>query len=310
MLGRVPKSFLGGEMLLDEDASLSVLANFGLTRNLSAEAAAIGILEIAINSMCGAIRRVSALRGLEARDLTLVAMGGAGPIFATEVAQLMGITSVIIPPDPSLAAAWGVYVADITRDFSMSFEHLIDEVITAELESGFAELTKKGKVWMRSELLEDKDCIVVRKLDLKYEGMTHGTTVDLGLDISPQKGLEEAVDLFHQRHAELSGHFWKEHEKVELINLRLVISARQSHPLPFPPKPIQQINVIDPLSKRIFFHGDFGSIASKVYQRKNLSSSSFIVGPALIEQESATTVLPPNWNARVDRSGNLIIRSC
>ena len=309
ILGRIPKGLLGGEMILDEDASLSALTNFGLTRGLSAEAAAIGMLEIAINSMCGAIRRVSVLRGREAASLTLVAMGGAGPIFAAEVAELIGITTVVVPPDPSLAAAWGVYVADITRDFSLAFEYLADTVSAEELESGFMELEKKSSIWIETELLTSGDCKVVRKLDLKYEGMTHGTTVDFKLGSNIKNSLEEAVELFHQRHAELTGHLWKEHERVEIINLRLAINAAQPHPLPLPQKPAKQIDAINSSLKRIFFHGGFGSIESQVYQRKNLPSSFVIVGPALIEQESATIVLPPNWNASTDESGNLIIRS-
>ena len=309
ILGRIPKGLLGGEMILDEDASLSVLTNFGLTRGLSPEAAAIGMLEIAINSMCGAIRRVSVLRGREAASLTLVAMGGAGPIFAAEVAELIGITTVVVPPDPSLAAAWGVYVADITRDFSLAFEYLADTVCSEELESGFMELEKKSSIWIETELLKFSDCKVVRKLDLKYEGMTHGTTVDFKLGSNIKNSLEEAVELFHHRHAELTGHLWKEHERVEIINLRLAISAAQSNSLPLPQKPAKQINANNSALKRIFFHGGFGSIESQVYQRKNLPSSFFIVGPALIEQESATIVLPPNWNASTDESGNLILRS-
>jgi len=309
ILGRIPRGLLGGEMILDEDASLSALTNFGLTRGLSAEAAAIGMLEIAINSMCGAIRRVSVLRGREAASLTLVAMGGAGPIFAAEVAELIGITTVVVPPDPSLAAAWGVYVADITRDFSLAFEYLADTVSPEELESGFMELEKKSSIWIETELLKSSDCKVVRKLDLKYEGMTHGTTVDFKLGSNIKNSLEEAVEFFHQRHAELTGHLWKEHERVEIINLRLAINAAQPHPVPLPQKPAKKINAITSPLKRIFFHGGFGSIESQVYQRKNLPSSFFIVGPALIEQESATIVLPPNWNASTDESGNLIIRS-
>ena len=309
ILGRIPRSLLGGEMILDEDASLSALTNFGLTRGLSAEAAAIGMLEIAINSMCGAIRRISVLRGREAASLTLVAMGGAGPIFAAEVAELIGITTVVVPPDPSLAAAWGVYVADITRDFSLAFDYLADTVSPEELESGFMELEKKSSIWIETELLKSSDCKVVRKLDLKYEGMTHGTTVDFKLGSNIKNSLGEAVELFHQRHAELTGHLWKEHERVEIINLRLAINAAQPHPVPPPQKPAKQINAITSPLKRIFFHGGFGSIESQVYQRKNLPSSFFIVGPALIEQESATIVLPPNWNASTDESGNLIIRS-
>jgi N-methylhydantoinase A len=171
------------------------------------------------------------------------------------------------------------------------------------------ELEKKSSIWIETELLKSSDCKVVRKLDLKYEGMTHGTTVDFKLGSNIKNSLGEAVELFHQRHAELTGHLWKEHERVEIINLRLAINAAQPHPVPPPQKPAKQINAITSPLKRIFFHGGFGSIESQVYQRKNLPSSFFIVGPALIEQESATIVLPPNWNASTDESGNLIIRS-
>jgi N-methylhydantoinase A len=309
VLGRIPKSLLGGKMALDENASLSALADFGSTRSLSAEAAARGILEIAINSMCGAIRRVSVLRGREPANLTLVAMGGAGPMFAAEVADLIGITRVIIPPDPSLAAALGVYVADVTRDFSSALGSLADTVSNTELELGFGELTKKAKAWIESEGLEGKSCTVVGKLDLRYEGMVHETTVECLLGGDLENNLGRAVELFHQRHAELTGRDWKDYEKIEIVNLRLVVNAGQSRSSPFSSTVLQQGNATAPSSKRIFFHGGTASLESQTHQRKDLKPSSIIVGPALIEQESATTVIPPKWNARIDEIGNLIMRS-
>lgn len=118
VLGSIPSSLLGGKLSLDKQAAFDALEKLGKKRNLDAMQAAKDVLRLASHNMCGAIRRVSVLKGYDPSDYVLCGMGGAGPMHAAEVAELLEMSSVFIPLDPGITAAWGVYVADIEQDFS------------------------------------------------------------------------------------------------------------------------------------------------------------------------------------------------
>jgi N-methylhydantoinase A len=105
VLGRLPPHLLGGQIILDAAAALTAMADLGRGRALDAYAAAGGVLRIATHEMCGAVRRIAAERGVDPRTHPLIALGGAGPLHAAELAELLGMCSVLIPPQPGLAAA-------------------------------------------------------------------------------------------------------------------------------------------------------------------------------------------------------------
>src|ERR1700675_1393297 len=118
VLGRIPAALLGGELPLDVAvAREAIAARIGRPLGLGVEEAAAGILEIIDNAMARAIRTVSVGRGHDPRRFALIAFGGAGPLHACRLAELLGMPTLIIPPRPGVLSTWGLLDTDIRATF-------------------------------------------------------------------------------------------------------------------------------------------------------------------------------------------------
>ena len=95
---------------------------------LSVDEAAAAVIRLANTHMAGAIRMVSLSRGLDPRDFTLFAFGGAGPLHAVALAQELGLPEVLIPARPGLTNALGCLVADLRQDFVNTLNVPLDGV--------------------------------------------------------------------------------------------------------------------------------------------------------------------------------------
>ncbi len=117
VLGRLPAALVGGEIELDVPSARRAFDALGREFKLEPEEAAAGALEIAAANQVSGIRQVTTVRGREPGDYAMVAFGGAGGLFATEVADFLAIGNIILPPDPGNLCAFGLQVCDITRDY-------------------------------------------------------------------------------------------------------------------------------------------------------------------------------------------------
>ncbi|MFT4561882.1 MAG: N-methylhydantoinase A [Gammaproteobacteria bacterium] len=306
VLGRIPAALLGGTIALDVGRATAALKKLGGSRGFDAFRTARGILEIASHNMCGAIRRVSVLRGHDPANYTLLAMGGAGPLHAAEIAELLGMQSVLVPPQPGLAAAWGLLVADITNDFvrPLGVEHT--QLDMDSLQDAYAELHKSAKRWGESEALETKESRFILKLDLRYAGMTHETSVECASNGELAARIGAGVEAFHHYFEELTGRSWREKEAVELVNLRISAIVERAKPSLSRPA-LRHAEPTAYSSRAVGFLGYTDLIPTPIYRRDELSFASGLTGPAVIEQYESTTILPPGWHCRLDEFGNLIL---
>ncbi|MEC8857497.1 MAG: hydantoinase/oxoprolinase family protein, partial [Chloroflexota bacterium] len=119
VLGRINTQIAGGSLTLHADDSAKVIKETIATPlDMDLHAAASGILSIANNTMVGAIRNVSVERGHDPQEFALVAYGGAGPMHAIDVANLLGINRVVAPLYPGIASAYGLLVAELKNDYA------------------------------------------------------------------------------------------------------------------------------------------------------------------------------------------------
>ncbi len=310
VLGRIPNALLGGSLPLDPELATSVLNAFGRSRGFNAIRTARGILDIASHNMCGAIRRVSVSRGHDPAKHALLAMGGAGPLHAAELAELLGVTSVVVPPQPGLAAAWGLLVADVTRDFVKPLGLVESSLDQMQLEITYNDLVTSANAWCAQEDIDREDRFFTPKLDLRYAGMTHETTVEcvMGKDMAPI--MSKTLERFHTQFEKLTGRSWRDHEGIEIVNMRL--SAGGQRPKPQVPH-LDESRALDaePRARRMVgFLGHTELIESNVFDRSMLGRHATVVGPAIIEQYESTTVIPPAWQSTVDKLGNLRLQPC
>jgi N-methylhydantoinase A len=289
ILGRLdPTSFLGGVVQLDRERAYSYMER---SRGpiASVEEFAAGILRVVETSMEKAIRVISVERGYDPRDFALVAFGGGGPVHACALAHALRIPTVIVPTLPGALSAVGILLADAVRDFSRTVMLPAD----AELEEIFLQLEQRGLEEFEAGELTP---VITRSLDLRYRGQGYELNVPGGAD---------AVADFHTLHRRRYG-FAREEQQVEIVSLRVRFTAAD---VPYEPQSTSLIpgDGSQALTGRrpVWFLGEFYD--SAVYDRGALRPGDTFSGPAIINEYSSTTILPPNDTLRVDSLHTLII---
>jgi N-methylhydantoinase A len=279
VVGHLPPRLIGGEMELDVEAARTAVATIGEAMGLSTEEAAEGILKIVNENMAGALRVISVQRGHDPREFALVAFGGAGPLHANAVAELMGSFPVIVPPSPGLLCALGDLVADFRNEFAQTLIRLTDEVTQEEIDGVLRELEGRARAWMDAEGI---DGAVEFHADMRYHGQGYEIPVPIGDDLDER---------FNELHEQLYG-FRMPDTASEIVNLRAVGTGDR----PKPELPEGELHGPDP--------GGSGPI----YERSSLQPGNRLSGPAVITEFDSTTVVLEGYEAEVDRFFNILIR--
>src|SRR6478735_4955999 len=148
VLGHLPADLIGGEMTLDVEAARAAVGKVAEAMGLSLEEAADGILRIVNENMAGALRVISVRRGHAPREFAMIAFGGAGPLHANAVAELMGSFPVIVPPSPGLLCALGDLVAGFRNEFAQTLIRLTADASDDELRETLDELEDRAREWI------------------------------------------------------------------------------------------------------------------------------------------------------------------
>jgi N-methylhydantoinase A len=272
---------------------------------LSVDDAAAAVIRLANTHMAGAIRMVSLSRGLDPRDFTLFAFGGAGPLHAVALAQELGLPEVLIPARPGLTNALGCLVADLRQDFVNTLNVALDGVDMASVHATLAAQRERGIAINAEEQSEIVETIVLRGADMQFRGQTHLIRVALPRADVTREEMQSLFETayfnrFQVRLPEI---------KAVLVNLVTSVIGRRR---PFPMASL--IDVGERASKldgaiiserRLFARGAWQT--APVFDRVKLPTGARIVGPAIVQQIDATTVIEPGSTALVDEIGNLRI---
>jgi N-methylhydantoinase A len=298
VLGRLrPRSFLGGRMALDVEAAQRAIRSLG-EGELDELAAAV--IAVANANMERAIRVISVERGYDPRDFTLLAFGGAGPLHCCELADALGIPRVIVPPHPGVLSAFGMVVADSSRDYvEPLLRGLTTEADSAAVEAAFARMARRGveEFLAEGELAPPQ---LERSLDMRYAGQSYEVSVD-----ATGTHANAWSSVFHRAHEARYGHGHPD-RAVEVVNarLRLRIAGSAINPVPTSPS-----DAIDSKPKqREFAPVWFGARRrTAIYHRDDLTTASRFGGPAIVVQMDSTIAVPPGWRATVAASGALVL---
>jgi N-methylhydantoinase A len=308
VLGRLnPAHFLGGEMGLDVAAAKAAFERcIGRPLGLSAEHAALAVINIAVNTMGLAVRSVSIERGVDPRDCALIAFGGAGPLHACAVAREVKIPRVIVPLLPGHFSALGMLFADIRHELVRTIYATTEEVNVQTLTSVAHEMCDQVTTMLTSELIAEKDQAIELFLDLRYRGQefTLRTPCTAG-ELRSGKDLEKVRQRFDELHAARFGHN-SCGATVEIVNLRVVGIGRRERIRPTIGSPTGEIEVT---TRRVV--SGVGSDARgrnwKIYQRGQLPVGYQVTGPAVIEEYASTLVIDAGDTAVVGPDGAIDI---
>jgi len=277
VLGRITShQFLSGEMEIDAARAESAVNRIARILKRDRIAAAQGIVRIANANMERATRVVSVERGQDPRDFPLVAFGGCGGLHACEMAEELGIRTVIVPRFAGALSALGMLLADRMRDYSASI------VDTGQIERRFAELERAARRDMPGAAIQ-------RMADCRYVGQSYELTIAWGAS-------------FHEEHQRIYGYSDpRRPTEVITVRVRATIQAAKPHR----PRFAHAIRSATPESRRVWTGGRFQSLPVLARQQVRERDTG---GPALVVDYGATTLIPPGWRFRVDRACNVIAR--
>ena len=290
---------LAGGITLDTAAARRAVGTFAEELGLSVEDAALGIIDICNNNMARSIRVVTVERGLDPRNFTLVPFGGAGPLMAAELADVLGISRIVVPLAPGVTSGLGCLYVDIAHDIS---EALICELTDAD-RSRLQEVFDRLAAAMRRRLSDDGVATERQRLeysiDLRYLGQVRALTVELETGVVSERFTEEYRELFFGEY-ERQFHSVAVDIPTEIAALRVRGIRRSERPhIPFS-GPTSSLRTIErPVLTRD------GEVTARVAERSRLHVGSRLSGPLVLTQEDSTTWVPPHWEVEVDKLGNL-----
>ena len=311
IMGRLdPEHFLGGTFHLDAQAAERGFEKFlaGPARRAgfsSAPELAAGIVAVSNATMEKALRVISVERGYDPRDFSLICYGGAGGLHAADLAGALGLPSVIIPPNPGAFSALGILLSDVVRDVSQSVLLPVPagdqsqlRALFRQIQRRFAHLHRLALSELRREEFDSERARVSRRLDVRYQGQSYE------LSIPFTTGFRQD---FHREHAKAYGYAYPE-RPLEIVNLRirLVIPTPKSRPRTMKSGPANQAREALIKTTPVWFDGKEHSTG--IYDRARLAPGARLLGPAVITEYSATTVVPPDFACKVDEHLNLVLQ--
>ncbi|MEZ5497902.1 MAG: hydantoinase/oxoprolinase family protein [Steroidobacteraceae bacterium] len=309
VLGRLDvKSFLGGDMALDAGAARTAVQALAERVGLPLREAAEGIVTILNANMANAIRARTVQKGIDPREYALVAAGGAGPLHGAEVAQMLGIPEVIVPPHPGITSAIGLLTTDLKYDMVRTSFAVSTHIDAAQLTSDLDSMEASLRAQLASEGIDPGEANYERSADARYVGQGYELRLSLPAGQIDDASMAAALADFHRLHTQEYGHHF-EQSPIELVNLRL--SAIASVPkIGAPAKPAAGSLAEARLrSAAVVFRdgGVLGEFDTTFYDRNKLPAGCRFDGPAIVLQTDSTTVVPPRCVAQVHDSGAIII---
>lgn len=310
VLGRLnPTFFLGGEIPLAPAASHdAIMRQCAQPLGLEVLPAAYGIVEIANAHMMGAMRLISVQRGYDPRHCVLVAFGGAGPLHANALARDLDIPTVLIPPSPGIASALGLLMTDIKHELVATRRQMLAQLPPEALQALFADVAAQGEALLAREGVAVEQRRLLRSVDLRYAGQSHELSLPVPSGPLTAQTVTQLHEQFHAAHARAYGYDARE-DAIELVNVRLTaLGVRPKPRLPVLPQgdrdPVQALIGQRP----VWFSESGGFTPCPVVDRTRLRWGNVVLGPAVIEELDATTLVHPGFQATVDQYGNLLVQ--
>lgn len=305
VLGRLPASLIGGEIQLDLASARAAYEDLGRQFGISAEEVAAGALEIAAVNQVFGIRQVTTSRGREPGNYAMVAFGGAGGLFASEVADFLGIRTIISPPNPGNLCAFGLHVSDVRRDYIKTMVRQQSKADVDEIVTVWEELARAGVEDIRAEGIPEDKIAVHLVADVRYFGEGHEVQVDIPVNLAGAEAVAHMWKQFHIVHDQTFGFNYEGEQDVELVNLRVQAVGMQHRPK------LKQSgdrrDVAEPFGTRKVYWRATGWVNCPLYNRTALALGQEINGPAIIEEYGSTVVVPGSWMAKPDAYENLIL---
>jgi len=300
-----PAHLLGGALEVDiERARQAIQEKIAAPLGLDVTQAALGIVNVVNNAMAGALRVVSVERGHDAREFSLVAFGGAGPVHAAALAEELEIPRVVVPPIAGGFSALGLVASDLKRDYVRTFYTVLDEADLEALNAAYQEMERAAREMLSRTSVDEPHWRIQRQGDLRYTRQAYELTVPVPAGRLDARALTAVGKAFHERHRQTYGHDNPD-EAVQLVNIRVTAAAS-----------LEALSIRaagegteSAVGQRTAHFPGHGALSCAVYRREAMPPGSRIEAPAVIEAMDATILVPPGWRARSDDKGFIVMEA-
>jgi len=314
VLGRLrPQGLLDGRMSIDVEAAEKAFDDHivGRVGDRDRDDAAMAALKILTHNMVRAIELNSVRKGFDPRDFSLVAFGGAGPLWAAEIARELSIPSVVVPGQPGVTSALGLLAADLKYEYSRTVMVDVPSANPADLQAVFAELEEQARESLAQAGVDESEMILQRHADCRYVGQAYELLVPAPSGEFDDAAIAQLEESFHDAHER--EYFWRfgSEKPVQIVHLRVYGIGLM------PDLELNQIEAggetppDDAVIERAPVAFEVGGVTERLdtafYDGSKLLAGNVVTGPAIIDHQTATTVLPPDLRAEVDQYGNVII---
>jgi N-methylhydantoinase A len=300
-----PENFLGGRLPLHAAKAEAALRRVGEPLGLDAAATASSVVEVTTSNMYAQFMPLMAKRGIDPRDFTLFAYGGAGPTHACLLATEVGIRRVVAPRAPGTLCALGSLVTDIKSDFIKTLYADTNHYRVDELDAEFRALEAAATAWLATQQVTTVEQYTVRSADMRYKGQSFDITVPLADAFAEGGDLERIREPFHRVYERVYG-FSDPEAAVEIINARVTIIGTTPKPVAeaSPHSPNGAVSAAPVTTRQVLERRQ--SVTAGVYEWDALLAGSELTGPAIIEAVDTTFYLPTGFSAVIDDWGNIV----
>jgi N-methylhydantoinase A len=286
-----PALKLGNRITVDPALAARVVEPIAAGLGMGLVPTALGIIQVANATMARALRRVTVERGIDGRDCTLLAFGGGGPMHAAGLADLYGITEVVVPPASSAFSALGCLVADVSflqqQTVRLPLRSTTADAFTAQVDA----LTREAAAPLASQS---------GAVTLEYTALMRYAAQSDAMPVAFTMPFDAAVleRDFHTRHRQLYGYATDEPPVVESV--RVLARLPSGVPSPAPAR-----GAAHPPHMRLCSFPGALNVPTAILHRDALDG--VVTGPAIVEDAWSTVIVPPGWQARPDDAGYLFL---
>src|SRR5690625_1054787 len=288
-------------MSIDAESSRNAFGELARKFNMSLEEAADSAIRLSNANIVRAIQVISTERGYDPRDSVLVPYGGAGPLHAAEVAEELGITTVVVPPNAGVLSAYGLLASDFVQYENFTQRGILNTDAADEIRNVFYGMKKRAIKKARSFGLNG-DLELSLVVEMRFVGQAFEVPVELPIDRIDSIDSEEIRTLFEDMHQKLFFFGADEGKPVEYVSFRLGVTA----PLEFIPQLIsEKEELFEKQGATFFSRGTWED--GVILSRAAMAASEVIEGPAVLEDSTSTILVPRGWKAEKDKFDNLVM---
>lgn len=304
-----PTFFLGGAMSLDRAAAERAVGALGGRLGLDPLHTAWGIHQVVNEQMAGAARMHAVEQGKDPRAYPIFAFGGAGPVHAYGVAEILRVPELIVPLGAGVTSTVGFLVAPLAFDFVRSYVGRLTSLDWTEVNLRYEEMEAEGRAILELAGADPKTISIERTAELRYVGQGHQITIPVGQERLDVAAIEQLAETFEQHYRRLYGRT-ATGNPLEAINWRVVVSS------PTPRLPLETLGATSRSTdvaaarkgERAMFVPEAGGLVSvPVLDRYRLGAGAAFAGPAIVEERESTTVIGGPASVRVDDLLNIVI---